>query len=116
MSLLETHPQSFVHLHLHTQYSLLDGAIKLKDLFAKAKEYGMPAVAQTDHGNMHGSIDFYLQSKDAGVKGIIGCEIYLTPGSRFDKTEARRSDSVSSGDAEEGRYSIHHLVLLCKSL
>ncbi len=115
MSLLETHPQSFVHLHLHTQYSLLDGAIKLKDLFAKAKEYGMPAVAQTDHGNMHGSIDFYLQSKDAGVKGIIGCEIYLTPGSRFDKTEARRSDSVSSGDAEEGRYSIHHLVLLCKN-
>lgn len=115
MSFLETHPQSFVHLHLHTQYSLLDGAIRIKDLLSKAKEFGMPAVAQTDHGNMHGSIDFYLQAKNAGVKSIIGCEIYLTPGSRFDKTEGRRADSVESADAEEGRHGIHHLVLLCKN-
>ena len=59
MSLLESHSGSFVHLHLHTQYSLLDGAIRLKDLIPKAVEYGMPAVAQTDHGNMFGAIDFY---------------------------------------------------------
>ena len=67
-SLLETNPDSFVHQHLHTQYSLLDGAIRLKDLIAEAKNLGVPAIAQTDHGNMFGAIDFYTRCKKAGIK------------------------------------------------
>ncbi|MEM1294064.1 MAG: DNA polymerase III subunit alpha [Verrucomicrobiota bacterium] len=69
----------FVHLHLHTEYSTLDGAIRIKDLMARAKEFGMPAVAMTDHGNLYGAIDFYQAAKKNGIKPIIGCEIYLTP-------------------------------------
>lgn len=114
-SLLETHPDSFVHLHLHTQYSLLDGAIRLKDLIPKAKELGVPAIAQTDHGNMFGAIDFYCRCKDAGIKPILGSEIYFTPGSRFDRKAARRSKSVSTQDAEESSRQIHHLILLAKN-
>jgi DNA polymerase-3 subunit alpha len=113
-SLLESHPDSFVHLHLHTQYSLLDGAIRLKDLIPKAQEFGVPAIAQTDHGNMFGAIDFYCRCKDAGIKPILGSEIYFTPGSRFDRKAAKRSKSVSTQDAEESSRQIHHLILLCK--
>ncbi len=115
MSLLETHPDSFVHLHLHTQYSLLDGAIRLKDLIAEAKEQGVPAIAQTDHGNMFGAIDFYNRCKSEGIKPILGSEIYFTPGSRFDRKSARKAKSVSSQDAEESSRQIHHLILLCKN-
>ncbi len=115
-SYLQSHSDSFVHLHLHTQYSLLDGAIRLKDLFAKAQEFGMPAVASTDHGNMFGAIDFYTQAKRAGVKPLIGSEIYFTPGSRHDrKTANRNTKTLASQDAEEGKYHIHHLVLICKN-
>lgn len=113
-SLLESHPDSFVHLHLHTQYSLLDGAIRLKDLIPRAAELGVPAIAQTDHGNMFGAIDFYTRCKAAGIKPILGSEIYFTPGSRFDRLSARKSKSVSSQDAEESSRQIHHLILLCK--
>ncbi len=108
--------KSFVHLHLHTQYSLLDGAIKIKDLMVKTKEFGMPAVAQTDHGNMFGAIDFYTSCKKAGIKPIIGSEVYFTPGSRFDRIPpTRRSDVLDSQDAEESKHQIHHLILLCKN-
>ncbi|MFG1483397.1 DNA polymerase III subunit alpha [Halobacteriovorax sp. HFRX-2_2] len=113
--LKETHPDSFVHLHLHTQYSLLDGAIRLKDLIPQAKELGVPAIAQTDHGNMFGAIDFYTRCKDAGIKPILGSEIYFTPGSRFDRRAAKKSASVSSQDAEESSRQIHHLILLAKN-
>jgi DNA polymerase-3 subunit alpha len=65
-SYLQSHSKSFVHLHLHTQYSLLDGAIRLKDLFAKAQQFGMPAIASTDHGNMFGAIDFLYSCKGRG--------------------------------------------------
>ena len=106
---------SFVHLHLHTQYSLLDGAIRLDDLFEKAKEYQMPAVAISDHGNMFGVIDFYTKAKKAGIKPILGCEIYVTPGSRFDKISIGKAMSTSSQDSEEARHKIHHLLLLCKN-
>ena len=75
----------FVHLHVHTQYSLLDGAIRLGDLFKKAKHCAMPAIAITDHGNMYGAIDFYQGAYKAGIKPIIGCELYLAPKSRFEK-------------------------------
>ena len=93
----------FVHLHVHTQYSLLDGTIRLDDLFKKAKEYEMPAVAITDHGNLFGAIDFYQQAYKAGIKPIIGCELYVAPKSRFDK----------NGDAGE---TAPHLVVLAQNL
>ena len=115
MSFLETHTDSFVHLHLHTQYSLLDGAIRLKDLIKRAKELGVPAIAQTDHGNMFGAIDFYTQCKAAGIKPILGSEIYFTPGSRFEKGALKKQKVVGSQDEMESRHQIHHLILLCKN-
>ena len=68
---------SFVHLHLHTEYSLLDGAVRVQNLMQKAVAYGMPAVAITDHGNMYGAIEFYQAAEKAGIKPIIGCEVYM---------------------------------------
>lgn len=115
MSFLETHKDSFVHLHLHTQYSLLDGAIRLKDLIKKAQEFGVPAIAQTDHGNMFGAIDFYTQCKAAGIKPILGSEIYFTAGSRFEKGALKKQKVVGSQDETESRHAIHHLILLCKN-
>lgn len=91
----------FVHLHVHSEYSLLDGACRIKQLVAKTKELGQTAVAVTDHGNMYGAIDFYNECKREGVKAIIGCEVYVAPRSRFDKVH--KIDS-----------SPYHLVLLCK--
>ncbi len=93
----------FVHLHVHTQYSLLDGAIRIPDLVARTKEYKMPAVAITDHGNLFGAMDFYSQVQAAGIKPIIGCEVYIAPGSRFDQSNAG------------GEQKPYHLVLLCEN-
>jgi DNA polymerase III subunit alpha len=93
----------FVHLHVHTQYSLLDGMIRLEDLFKKAREYRMPAVAITDHGNMFGAIDFYQQAYKHGIKPIIGAELYVAPKSRFDK-------SSTSGETAK------HLIVLVKNM
>jgi DNA polymerase-3 subunit alpha len=95
---------NFVHLHVHTQYSLLDGMIRLNELFKKAKEFGMPAIAITDHGNMFGAIDFYKQAEASGIKPIIGCELYVAPRSRFDK------NASSIGEATR------HLVVLVKNM
>lgn len=81
---------SFVHLHLHTEYSLLDGAIRMKELMKKAVEFGMPAVAMTDHGNLYGAIEFYQEAVKAGVKPIIGCEAYMAPGSITDRPNNQR--------------------------
>ena len=75
---------SFVHLHLHTEYSTLDGAVRIADLMKKALRCKMPAVAMTDHGNLYGAIDFYKQATKAGIKPIIGCEMYLAPTSRME--------------------------------
>ncbi|MGA8660149.1 MAG: DNA polymerase III subunit alpha [Chthoniobacterales bacterium] len=85
---------SFVHLHLHTEYSLLDGAIRIPDLMKKAAEFGMPAVAITDHGNMYGAIEFYQGALKAGIKPIIGCEVYMAPGSMFDKSASSARDAA----------------------
>ncbi|MEE9256760.1 MAG: DNA polymerase III subunit alpha, partial [bacterium] len=93
----------FVHLHLHTQYSLLDGTTRIGDLMARAGELGMPAVALTDHGNMFGAVKFYQAAKRAGIKPIIGCEVYVAPGSRHDRTEGR------------GANRAYHMVLLATS-
>jgi DNA polymerase-3 subunit alpha len=95
---------NFVHLHLHSQYSLLDGAIRLDDLFQKAQEFRMPALALTDHGSMFGTLEFYQRALRAGIKPIIGCEVYVAPGSRFDK---------SSQGISEASF---HLILLAKNL
>ncbi|NVN98329.1 MAG: DNA polymerase III subunit alpha [Geobacteraceae bacterium] len=96
---------SFVHLHLHSQYSLLDGAIRLDDLVKKVKEQNMPAVAVTDHGCMFGAIEFYSKCKDAGIKPIIGSELYIAPGSRTQK-DGGGADGVSN----------FHIVLLCMNM
>src|SRR5262249_21473155 len=94
---------SFVHLHLHTQYSLLDGANKIKQLMPRVKAAGMPACAITDHGNMFGAVQFHQAAKDHGVKPIIGCEVYVAPRSRFDK-EGRIDDYEAGGN--------YHMILL----
>src|ERR1700720_3532003 len=81
---------SFVHLHLHTEYSFLDGAIRMKELMKKAAEFEMPALAITDHGNLHGAIEFYQEATNAGIKPIIGCEAYMAPGSIKDRPNNQR--------------------------
>ena len=80
---------SFVHLHVHTEYSMLDGASLLGGLFSRTAELGMPAIAMTDHGNMHGAYDFHKQATAAGVTPIIGIEAYLAPESRFHKKKVQ---------------------------
>ena len=94
---------AFTHLHVHTEYSLLDGSCKIKELAARAKELGMDSMAITDHGAMYGVIDFYRAAREVGIKPIIGCEVYVSPGSRFDR------ETVSGED----RY--YHLVLLAEN-
>ena len=94
----------FVHLHLHSEYSLLDGACRIADIPARAKACGHSAVALTDHGVMYGAIAFYRACQKEGVKPIIGCEVYVAPGSRFDKSASR------------GQRTGYHMVLLCKNL
>ena len=94
---------SFTHLHVHTEYSLLDGSSKMKEITARAKELGMDSLAITDHGVMYGVIDFYRAAKEVGIKPIIGCEVYVAPGSRFEK----------EAGASEDRY--YHLVLLAEN-
>jgi DNA polymerase III subunit alpha len=93
----------FVHLHLHSQYSLLDGAIKIDDLVRKVKALGMPAVALTDHGGMMGAVEFYEKTRQAGIKPILGSEIYVAPGSMHER---------KGGPGDE---KAHHLILLAES-
>ncbi|MBN1592783.1 MAG: PHP domain-containing protein, partial [Candidatus Coatesbacteria bacterium] len=76
----------FVHLHVHTDYSVLDGMCSIDKLVEKAQKWHMPAIAMTDHGNLFGAIEFYQACIAAGIKPIIGCEVYLAPGSRFEKS------------------------------
>ena len=102
-SLQEVSSLSFTHLHLHTQYSLLDGSGRIPELISHAKELGQDSIAITDHGAMYGVIDFYKEAKKQGIKPILGCEVYVTGGSRFDKEK----------NANESLY--HHLVLLCEN-
>src|SRR6202795_577412 len=99
---------SFVHLHVHTQYSLLDGANKIGPLIEHAKKSGMPAIAMTDHGNMFGAVEFFSKAKASGIKPIIGCEAYLAPGKRSDRTQAARSDDFEAS----GNF---HLILLAQN-
>ena len=93
----------FVHLHVHTEYSLLDGACRIGKIMDRVRELGQDAIAITDHGVMYGVIDFYKAAKAAGIKPIIGCEVYVAP--------RRMSDRVHGIDNES-----YHLVLLCKDM
>ena len=92
----------FVHLHLHSEYSLLDGACKTKDIAKYVKSVGQSAVALTDHGNMYGAVEFYKACKEEGIKPILGCEVYVAPTSRFEKVRVRNAP-------------YYHLVLLVKN-
>ena len=93
---------AFTHLHVHTEYSLLDGAARIKKVVRRAKELGMDSLAITDHGVMFGVIDFYKECQKQGIHPVIGCEVYTTPGSRFSKTQ------------EADRHQ-NHLVLLAEN-
>ena len=84
---------NFAHLHVHTEYSLLDGSNKIKEYVARVKELGMTAAAITDHGVMYGVIDFYRAARAAGINPVLGCEVYVAPGSRFDKTAVGRDET-----------------------
>ena len=101
-------PSSFVHLHCHTEYSLLDGANKVDKLFERIKALNQPAVAMTDHGNMFGAVEFYREAKSRGIKPIIGCEIYVAPTSRFEKKgidkgpKEYNNHSDPAGDEQRG--------------
>jgi len=92
----------FIHLHLHTQYSLLDGACRIPEILSLANHYKMDSLAITDHGNMFGAIDFYLEAQKAGIKPIIGCEVYVAPGSRLEKTSSGIEDAA------------YHFILLAR--
>lgn len=106
-------PKSFVHLHNHSEYSMLDGAARIKPLVEEAVRLGQPAVALTDHGYMFGAYEFYNEALKAGVKPIVGLEAYATPGtSRFDKTKVTWGESWQSSDDVSARGSYTHLTLL----
>ncbi len=94
---------AFAHLHVHTEYSLLDGSNKIKEYVARIKELGMEAAAITDHGVMYGVIDFYREARAAGIRPILGCEVYVAPGSRFDREKV------------EGEDRYFHLILLAEN-
>ena len=95
--------RNFVHLHCHSHYSLLDGAGSINRLVQRAKNHGMDALAITDHGNLHGALEFYQKCQSAGIKPIIGYEAYIAPKSRFDK------------DAGRMKEASYHLTLLCQN-
>ena len=103
--------KDFVHLHVHSQYSLLESSVRLDQLVAKTAELEMPAVAVTDHGNMFGAVEFYLEAKDTGVKPILGCEVYIAPGSRLQK-----GGGPSNGARSSNPQSLSRLVLLAMNL
>jgi DNA polymerase-3 subunit alpha len=98
-------PEPFVHLHLHSHYSLLDSAIKLEELMRQVSEQGVPAVALTDHGNLFGAYEFYSAARRAGIRPVLGCEVYVAPDSRKDR----------SGRGQGRRKPYHHLVLLAEN-
>ena len=94
-------PREFTHLHVHTEYSLLDGMCRIPQLIARTKELGMDSLAITDHGAMYGAIDFYVAAKEAGIKPIIGCEVYVAQTDRYSRGAAHKKP--------------HHLTLLAKN-
>jgi DNA polymerase-3 subunit alpha len=105
---------SFTHLHLHTEYSMLDGAARVADVVAAAAADGQPAIGITDHGNMYGILDFYQACRDHGIKPILGTEAYQAYESRAERPPRRGRVDDSGGDAEGGRKLYYHLTLLAE--
>ena len=109
-------PSDFVHLHAHTEYSMLDGAARLDDLFTEAERLGQSALATTDHGYLFGAYDFWSKARKHGIKPIIGVEAYVTPGtSRFDKTRVRWGDASQASDDVSARGGYTHMTLLSRT-
>jgi DNA polymerase-3 subunit alpha len=106
----------FVHLHVHTDFSLLDGACETSELLDEASRQKMPAVAVTDHGNLFAAANFFNEASKRDVKPIIGCEVYVAKGSRHDRGEKTSGAAQDRGEAEPGMRGSNHLVLLCESL
>ncbi|BBY53723.1 DNA polymerase III subunit alpha [Mycobacterium koreense] len=106
---------SFVHLHNHTEYSMLDGAAKINPMIAEAQRLGMPAVGMTDHGNMFGASEFYNAATEAGIKPIIGVEAYVAPGSRFDTKRVRWGDPSQKSDDVSGSGAYTHLTMVAEN-
>ncbi|MET9288535.1 DNA polymerase III subunit alpha [Nocardia beijingensis] len=106
---------SFVHLHNHTEYSMLDGAAKISPLFAEAKRLGMNAVGMTDHGNMYGASEFYNSAKKHDIKPIIGIEAYIAPGSRFDTKRVQWGDPSQKGDDVSGSGAYTHMTMVAEN-
>ncbi|WP_067498163.1 DNA polymerase III subunit alpha [Actinoplanes sp. TFC3] len=106
---------SFVHLHVHTEYSMLDGAARVKELLAEANRLGMPAAAITDHGNMHGAFDFYTQAKSAGVTPVIGVEAYVAPESRLTKSRIKWGRPEQKSDDISGNGAYTHMTMWARN-
>lgn len=104
----------FTHLHVHTEYSLLDGASKIPQLVSYAKELGMDSLAITDHGVMYGAIDFYQECKKQGIKPIIGCEVYLTTGSHLEKTNRGMYHLILLAETDEGYHNLMKIVSIAQ--
>src|SRR6202035_4981900 len=107
--------RGFAHLHVHTEYSMLDGAARIGDLLAQCQREGMPAIAMTDHGNVHGAWDFYQRATRAGIKPIIGMEAYVAPGQRGDRRPVRWWTAAQAGDDVGGAGGYTHLTLLAET-
>ena len=107
--------RSFVHLHNHTEYSMLDGAAKITPMLAEAERLGMPAIGMTDHGNMFGASEFYNAASSSGIKPIIGVEAYIAPGSRFDTRRITWGDPSQKADDVSGSGSYTHLTMMAEN-
>ena len=105
---------NFTHLHVHTQYSLLDGAAKITDLVGYAKELGMTSLAITDHGVMYGAIEFYEECKKQGIKPILGCEVYVTTGSHLERNNRGLYHLILLAENLEGYHNIMKMVSLAQ--
>ncbi|MDP6299441.1 MAG: PHP domain-containing protein, partial [Acidimicrobiales bacterium] len=109
-------PDSFTHLHVHTEYSMLDGASRLHELVNAAVQDEQPALGITDHGNMYGVLPFYRACKDQGIKPIIGTEAYMAYDSRYERPKRGRGNvDDSGGNTDEGRKLYYHLTLLAEN-
>ena len=108
-------PDEFVHLHVHTEFSMLDGAARVPDVIGRALSDGQPAIGITDHGNMYGVLDFYKAAREAGIKPIIGTEAYMAGESRFERPVRRGRVDDGGGEAEAGEKLYYHLTLLAET-
>ena len=109
------HQDGFVHLHVHTEYSMLDGAARLKDMFAQCERVGMSAVAMTDHGNLYGAYDFWSKATKAGIKPIIGIEAYVAPEHRRHRQPVRWGTPAQKDDDVSGAGAYTHMTLLAET-